>query len=141
MYPAKDAHELALLLRTSRELDIVGDVTATVEGPSELLAWALVLSGPEVVAWRAKDSGRRYLHVTSGRNRAPVRGQITAILDCEHHLAFWTAIGLDQLTPGDRTNLQVKALSAAWDLMPITSGESGQAAPPEPPPHSDPEVS
>jgi len=30
MYPAKDARELAILLRISRELDVVGDVTATV---------------------------------------------------------------------------------------------------------------
>ena len=38
MYPAKDARELAILLRISRELDVVGDVTATVDNPSELLA-------------------------------------------------------------------------------------------------------
>lgn len=38
MYPCKEARELAILLRISRELDIVGDVTATVESPSELLA-------------------------------------------------------------------------------------------------------
>lgn len=34
MYPSKEARELAILLRISRELDIVGDVTATVESPS-----------------------------------------------------------------------------------------------------------
>ena len=44
MYPAEDAHELAILLHTGRDLDIVGDMTATVAGPSELLTWALILS-------------------------------------------------------------------------------------------------
>jgi len=53
MYPTKDARELAILLRISRELDIIGDVTATVDNPSELLAWALILSSPHIVAWRA----------------------------------------------------------------------------------------
>lgn len=56
MYPAKDARELAILLRISRELDVVGDVTATVDNPSELLAWALILAHPQVLAWRATDS-------------------------------------------------------------------------------------
>ncbi len=133
MYPAKDAHELAILLRTSRDLDIVGDVTATVGGPSDLLAWAMVLSHPEVVAWRAKGSGHRFLHVTAGRNRAPVRGQVTAVLDCEQHRDFWAAMGLDDLTHGARRNLGTVALSAAWDLMPLTPRDTGQAAPPEPP--------
>ena len=82
MYPAEDAHELAILLHTGRDLDIVGDMTATVAGPSELLAWALILSRLEVVAWRSRDSGHRYLHVTAGRNRAPPCGQVTAVLDC-----------------------------------------------------------
>ena len=82
MHAAEDAHELAILLHTGRDLDIVGDMTATVAGPSELLAWALILSRPEVVAWRSRDSGHRYLHVTAGRNRAPPCGQVTAVLDC-----------------------------------------------------------
>ncbi len=133
MYPAKDAHELAILLRTSRDLDIVGDVTATVGGPSDLLAWAMVLSHPEVVAWRAKGSGHRFLHVTAGRNRAPVRGQVTAVLDCEQHRDFWRAIGLDDLThgrtqePGHRR--AVRGLSPGA----LTPPDTGQAAPPEPP--------
>ena len=58
MHAAEDAHELAILLHTGRDLDIVGDMTATVAGPSELLAWALILSRPEVVAWRSRDSGQ-----------------------------------------------------------------------------------
>jgi hypothetical protein len=121
MYPAKDARELAILLRISRELDVVGDVTATVDNPSELLAWALVLSRPGVTAWRAEDSGHRYLQVAADRRRAPIRGRITAVLGCEQHPEFWNALGLDQLPAGDRRDLTVEALSAAWAVMPITA--------------------
>ena len=120
MYPAKDAHELAILLRISRELDIVGDVTATVDSPSEVLAWALVLSEPAIVAWRADDSGHRYLQVTADRSRAPIRGRIAAVLPCEQHQEFWTALGLDQLANGDRLVLSIDALSTAWAVMPVS---------------------
>jgi len=121
MYPAKDSRELAILLRISRELDVVGDVTATVDNPSELLAWALVLGNPEIVAWRAGDSGHRYLHVTAYRNRAPIRGCVTAVLPCDQHPEFWNALGLDQLAPGDRRSVGVESLSSAWEVMPVTS--------------------
>ena len=43
MYPSQEARELNILIRISRELDIIGDVSATVDNPSELLAWAAVL--------------------------------------------------------------------------------------------------
>lgn len=133
MYPAKDARELAILLRISRELDIVGDVTATVDNPSELLAWALILSRPHVLAWRATDSGHRYLQVSAHRQRAPIRGDITAVLDCEQHPHYWGALGLDELTPGSRRDLGIDALSSAWATMPITQEGAGQPAPPPPP--------
>ncbi|WP_310961265.1 hypothetical protein [Nocardioides terrisoli] len=129
MYPAKDARELAILLRISRELDIVGDVTATVDNPSELLAWALVLSKPEVLAWRAEDSGHCYLHVTANRQRAPIRGTVASVLDCEQHGEFWNALGLEHLRPGDRQHLTVAALSAAWAVMPITPTSTVQSHP------------
>jgi hypothetical protein len=120
MYPAKDARELAILMRISRELDVVGDVTATVDNPSEVLAWALVLSKPAIVAWRADDSGHRYLQVTADRRRAPIRGRVAAVLPCEQHQEFWTALGLDQLANGDRRVLNVDALSSAWAVMPVS---------------------
>ena len=120
MYPAKDARELAILLRISRELDVVGDVTATIDNPSELLAWALVLADPEIVAWRGEDSAHRYLRVTAHRNRAPIRGYVTAVLSCEQHQEFWNALGLEQLSPGARRAIDAAALSSAWELMPIT---------------------
>jgi hypothetical protein len=141
MYPAKDARELAILLRISRELDVVGDVTATVDNPSELLAWALALSQPDVVAWRAEDSGHRYLQVTADRHRPPIRGRVTAVLACDQHHEFWNALGLDQLATGEQRGLSVGALSSAWAVMPVTPapadagpGKSAGPHPPSPPP-------
>ena len=129
MYPAKDARELAILLRISRELDIVGDVTATVDNPSEVLAWALVLSEPDIVAWRADDSGHRFLQVGADRSRAPIRGRVTAVLPSDHHREFWTALGLDDLANGERRALELEALSSAWAVMPVapTAAEPGSS--------------
>ena len=133
MYPSKEARELAILLRISRELDIVGDVTATVESPSELLAWTLILHKPQVLAWRATDSGHRYIQVTAHRSKAPIRGDITAILHCERHPDFWEALSLAGLNPGDRRELAPGALSDGWAVMPLTPEACGQEAPPQPP--------
>ena len=124
MYPPKDARELAILLRISRELDIVGDVSATVDNPSELLAWAAILTDATIAAWRGQDSGHRYLQVTAAHRHAPVHGRITAVLPCEQHKEFWHALDLDQLGPGQTRNLNATALSEAWSTMPL--------APPEP---------
>ena len=138
MYPAKEARELGILLRISRELDVVGDLTATVDNPSELLAWALVLTRPDVLAWRATDSGHRYLQVTARRTKAPVRGQVTAVLDGDQHQGFWDALDLSDLTPGTRRNLSVEALSSAWAQMPQTAPDAGQPTAPQPPAASQP---
>ena len=124
MYPSKDARELAILLRISRELDIVGDVSATVDNPSELLAWAALLTDATIAAWRGHDSGHRYLQVTAAHRRAPVHGRITAVLPCEQHKEYWHALDLDQLGPGQNRNLNATDLSKAWSAMPL--------APPEP---------
>ncbi|WP_256842648.1 hypothetical protein [Ornithinimicrobium cryptoxanthini] len=111
---------MSILLRISRELDVVGDITATVDNPSELLAWARILSDPTIAAWRADDSGHRYLQVTAFHRRSPVHGQVTAVLHCgPPHYGFW-----DQLIPGDleqggRRLLSLKDLAAAWSAMPI----------------------
>ncbi|MET1039047.1 MAG: hypothetical protein ABW075_12290 [Aeromicrobium sp.] len=131
MYPGKDARELAILLRISRDLDVVGDVTATVDGPSELLAWSLILDRPEVVAWRARDSGHRYLHVTARRDKAPIRGRITAVLNGDQHEAFWDAMGLADLDQGDRRDLSPDSLSSAWAMMPVDPVD--EPAAPQPP--------
>jgi hypothetical protein len=120
MYPSKDARELSVLLRISRELDIVGDVSATVDNPSELLAWASIHSEAEIVAWRSKGSGHRYLQVTADRHAAPIRGRVTAVLPCEQHREFWDALGLDGLDHLTVTHLNRSALSKAWSDMPIT---------------------
>jgi hypothetical protein len=120
MYPSQEARELAILLRISRHLDICGDVTATVDNPSELLAWATTLSDHRIRAWRAQDSGHRYLQVTSHHQRAPIRGHVAAVLDCDDHLEFWAACGLDDVEPGQTRPLRVGDLSRAWTTMPIT---------------------
>jgi hypothetical protein len=123
MYPSPDARELTVLLRICREIDVVGAVTATVDSPSELLAWASVLSDAQIVGWRAKDSGHRYVQVTAERRTAPVRGRVTAVLPCEQHRQFWDALGLGDLSPDGNEHLDVAALSKAWSAMPVTPSE------------------
>jgi len=134
MYPSKDARELAVLLRISRELDIVGDVSATVDNPSELLAWAAILIDATIAAWRGQDSGHRYLQVTAEHHRAPVHGHIAAVLPCEQHMEFWRALHLDELGPGQTRSLTVGDLSAAWSAMPLTppEPETGEPGPTKP---------
>jgi hypothetical protein len=104
-----------------------------VDNPSELLAWALILSQPQVLAWRATDSGHRYLQVSAHRWRAPIRGNITAVLDCDRHRDYWHALDLGGLSPGARRELGTDALSSAWATMPVTPESAGQPAPPQPP--------
>jgi len=134
MYPSHEAREITTLLRISREVDICGDMTATVDNPSELIAWAAVLTQPEIVAWQATDSGCRFVQASADHLRAPVRGRIAAVLSCEQHPAFWDALGLTELPPGHTRSLSLKDLSAAWDVMPINPPDSH--GPPEPPPVS-----
>ena len=134
MYPSKDARELAILLRISRELDVVGDVSASVDNPSELIAWAALLTDATIAAWRGQDSGHRYLQVTAAHHHAPVHGRITAVLPCEQHREYWDALELDDLEPGQTRNLKAVDLSAAWSIMPLTppepmETESGAANP------------
>lgn len=136
MYPSKDARELAILLRISRELDIVGDVSAIVDSPSELLAWASILDDATIAAWRAEDSGHRYLQVAAEHARAPIRGRIAAVLPCEQHPEFWRALDLDQVTAGETVELTVERLSDAWAVMPINPPHADRE-PPAPPESSD----
>lgn len=136
MYPSKHARELAILLRISRELDIVGDLSATVDNPSELLAWATILRQPTVTAWRAHDSGHRYTQVAADHHRAPIRGHVAAVLPCDQHPEFWQALGLDGVEPGQTRKLDVATISQAWSAMPITPPDLDAAAP-SPPQTSD----
>ena len=102
-----DAQQLTTLLRISSELDIIGDVTATVATPSELLAWAHALPEPTLCAWRAEDSTNRYVQVTAACHRNPVHGRVTAVLTGDDHRQFWAALlpdgdlaaGEEQLLP------------------------------------------
>jgi hypothetical protein len=132
MYPSKDARELAILLRISRELDIVGDVSAIVDDPSELLAWSYILTDATIAAWRAEDSGHRYLQVTADHRRAPIHGRVSAVLHCEQHRAFWEALALEHVEPGHTHALSVGELSDAWATMPVTPADV-DIEPPTPP--------
>ena len=124
MYPSADQRELTVLLRIARDLDIIGDVSVTVDNPSELLAWADVLPEPGVVAWRTRDSGKRFAQVSTSHGRSPIHGEVTVVLGCEQHRAFWDElVGRTDLEPGATRVLSVKALSSAWDAMPITPPE------------------
>ena len=114
MYPAREARELAILLRISRELDICGDVTATVDNPSELLAWAAILTEPVITAWRAEDSGCRFVQVSADHQREPVRGHVSAVLACDQHPQFWDQLPLEHLAAGRTRALTVKDLATAW---------------------------
>ena len=121
MYRAREARELGILLRISREIDVVGDVTAIVDNPSELLAWAATLTKPVVTAWRAADSGCRYVQVSAAHAGEPVRGQVTAVLHCDQHLQFWRELSnTHDLDAGDSATLAVADLSRAWQAMPIS---------------------
>jgi len=120
MYPSENARQLSILLRTSRELDIVGDVTATTDNPSELLAWAHILPQPEICAWQG-ESGKRFVQVSAIYTRDPVRGQVTAVLECDRHPEFWHELtSRTDLSEHQQHRFTVKDLSDAWGAMPLT---------------------
>lgn len=126
MYPAGDARQLSIMLRIASELDIVGDVTATVDHPSDLLTWAALLSDPLVGAWRGVDSGMRYVQVSAPHQRDPVHGRVAAVLPCEHHREFWDQlVPAGDLQPGQECRLSVRDLSAAWAAMPLSPPDEG----------------
>ncbi|MBV8541639.1 MAG: hypothetical protein JO063_15450 [Pseudonocardiales bacterium] len=130
-----DAHQLSTLLRLSSELDIVGDLTATVANPSDLLAWAHALPEPSICAWRAEDSGNRYVHVTAACHRNPVHGRVTAILTGDDHRSFWVALLPEgDLAAGEERLLSLSALATAWSalaLEPSAENTPEPLAPPE----------
>jgi hypothetical protein len=130
MYPTREARELAILLRISRELDICGDVTATVDNPSELLAWADILTDPSITAWRAHDSGCRFVQVSADHRRDPVRGHVAAVLACDEHPEFWDELELDSLEPNCPHPLTVDDLAKAWQAMPLLPPDGRIPKPP-----------
>jgi hypothetical protein len=118
MYRSADTRQLSVLLRISSDLDIIGDVTARVDNPADLLAWASTLPEPTICAWRA-TSGKTYVQVSSHHDRAPIHGLITAVLSCEHHGEYWnTLVQGNDPKPGQQQPLHINDLSSAWDHMP-----------------------
>jgi hypothetical protein len=134
MLTSPNTHQLSTLLRISSGLDIVGDVTATVDTPSALLAWAHALPEPTIRAWRAEDSGNRYLQVTAICHRTPLHGQVTAVLTGEDHRPFWSALLPEgDLTAGEEQLLPLSALVAAWSTAAPESGTANPTPPPRDP--------
>ena len=120
MSPSADERQLAVLLRISQSLDIVGDVSATVDNPSELLAWANVIPEPIIFAWRGHVSGNRFVHVTGVNGTNPIHGRVTAVLRADRHPAFWNAlIPEGDLAPGDERTVTAPQLAKAWEATPI----------------------
>jgi hypothetical protein len=115
MLTSPNPQQLSTLLHMSSALDIVGDVTATVDTPSALLAWASALPKPTICAWRAEDSGNRYVQVTATCHRTPLHGQVAAVLTGDDHRAFWSALlPKGDLAAGEEQFLPLSALAAAW---------------------------
>jgi len=120
MPSSADERQLAVLLRISQSLDIVGDVSVTVDNPSELLAWANVLSNPSIFAWRGHVSGKRFVHVTAVNGTNPVHGRVTACLRADQTMQFWKALTPNgDLDPGDEHPVTTQQLAEAWEAMPI----------------------
>jgi hypothetical protein len=135
MYPSQEAREIAILMKTSRELDVCGDVTVTVDSPSELIAWASVLVDPAIVAWHASDSGSRFVQVSAHHQRAPVRGRVAAVLTCNQHPEFWDALGVTDLPTGPARSLSLRDLTRAWEALPLTPPDGVDLPAPPPGPH------
>ncbi|MDQ3763551.1 MAG: hypothetical protein M3460_18560 [Actinomycetota bacterium] len=118
-----NAQQLSTLLRISSELDIVGDVTATVDNPSALLAWAHALPEAAICAWRAEDSGNRYVQVSATCHRTPLHGQVTAVLTADDHRPFWSALlPKADLAAGEEQPLPLSTLVAAWSAVTLEPG-------------------
>lgn len=122
-YPPSNARQLEILLRISADINIVGDVSVTVDNPAELLAWSGLLHEPTILAWRAIDSGKRYVHVSANSEHAPVRGYITAALKADQHREFWDELLPNDLSPGVDQTLLHADLSKAWQATPIAPPE------------------
>jgi hypothetical protein len=120
VYGSADLHELSMLHSSSGlDINVVGDVTATVDGPTDLLAWAKELSAPRIVIWRA-HSGGRYIQVTASATASP-GGRVSALLCCDPHPHFWNElVDTSDLTAGRERVLSPRDLSrtCAWDAIP-----------------------
>ena len=120
MSSSADERQLAVLLRISESLDIVGDVSVTVDNPSELLAWASVLPDPSIFAWRGHVSGKRFVHVTAVNSSNPIHGRTTATLRADQNMPFWKALLAEgDLEPGEELSLTTKRLAEAWEEVPV----------------------
>ncbi len=118
---SNNQHQIAVLLRASRELDIIGDVSAVVDSPGELVAWAGLLPSPTVIAWRAEETGHRHISLSATHRGAPIRGQVMITLDGDRHRGLWRRLltltdgGWGDLPPGTERVCNTSDLVNAWD--------------------------
>ena len=114
--PSNRAHQIAVLLRASRELDVIGDVSVVVDSPGELIAWAGLLPSPTMIIWRAEETGRRYVCLTAMHREAPIRGRIMITLDGDRHPGLWRRLlaGRGELPPGTEHVADAGRLIDAW---------------------------
>lgn len=118
---AQREQQLTILLRISETIDVVGDVSATVENPSEMIAWAHILTEPKVFAWRSHVSGNRFVHLTAMHVEAPIHGRITVALAADNHRDFWNTLVGHDLEYGDERQLTSQQLVRAWATSPVES--------------------
>jgi hypothetical protein len=127
-----DAEQFRALLRISSAIDIVGDVSVTVAHPADLTAWSCVLEQGEVSAWRAHESGHRFVQVSAISTHAPVHGRVTAVLNCERHPEFWAELVRGHLARRGRESHTGGGQPTTGDLAPgahvrLSSGQLTEA--------------
>jgi hypothetical protein len=103
---------LALLLG-SQNVNVDGDVCVDVDGPTEFVRWASVLSNPAAFAWRSTVTGERRLQICGSSAQDPVHGLVTVVLDGDRHRDLWDAMQRDDLQCGDEERIDLERLRRA----------------------------
>lgn len=106
--------EMGRLLQHASTLNIVGDATAAIETPEDLLEWTNALACPLILAWRCIDSGYRYVQVQARHAGPPVNGHLMIYLPCENYREFWSALVGEEMSPGAEREFDRRALRSAY---------------------------
>jgi hypothetical protein len=105
--------EMLTLLLNSRLVTINGDVCVHVQGPTEFVRWAGVLSNPVAFAWRSTVTGERHLQVCGSSTEDPIYGRVTVVLDGDRHRSTWDAVQENDLMCGDEEPIDIERLRQA----------------------------
>ncbi len=105
---------MVTLVQRALTIDIVGDVTSTVDTSEDLVAWTNLLIRPVILAWRSFDDGHRYLQVQAPHPGPPVNGHVIIQMPCEAHSPFWSALVCEELPPGTERELDRHTMLSAW---------------------------